>query len=175
MSKLIIKHSSSVDMKVDAIVNAANKYLASGSGVCGEIFKRAGYIELNNACRSIKTPLKDGSAVITPSFNINTCKYIIHAVGPDFNINPDAFDSLYLAYYNSLLLIKDNNLRSVSFPLISAGIYGGGIDNIDVLSCKELIKAYENFNKTFNYDITVYLCAYSEKEYNDIKKYDILN
>ncbi len=175
MSKLIIKHGSCVDMEVDVIVNAANKYLVSGGGVCGEIFRRAGYIELNNACKGFKTPLKDGSAVITPSFNINTCKYIIHAVGPDFNTTPDAFDSLYLAYYNSLILLKDNNLHSISFPLISSGIYGGGINNIDILSCEELIKAYESFNKSYDYDIIVYLCAYSEKEYNDIRKYDILN
>ena len=169
MSKLIIVHGSSVDMEVDAIVNAANKYLTSGSGVCGEIFRRAGYTELNNACHSIKIPLEDGFAVITSSFNINTCKYIIHAVGPDFNINPESFDSLYRAYYNSLLLIKENNLHSVAFPLISAGIYGGCLDNPAIVSCKECIKAYKTFIKTYDYDITIYLCAYSEKEYNQIK------
>ena len=175
MSKLKIIHGSSVDMEVDAIVNAANKYLVSGSGVCGEIFRRAGFKELNDACNSIKTPLETGSAVITPSFNINTCKYIIHAVGPDFNINPEAFDLLYLAYYNSLLLIKENNLSSVAFPLISAGIYGGDLDNPAIVSCEECIKAYKAFNQNYDYDIKVYLCAYSEKEYNSIKKYDILN
>ena len=67
-------YDSAVDQEVDVIVNAANKYLVSGSGVCGEIFKRAGYQELEKACSKIKTPLNDGDAVITDSFNINNCK-----------------------------------------------------------------------------------------------------
>ena len=169
MSKLEIRQGSSVDLEVDAIVNAANKYLAAGSGVCGEIFKRAGLQELTNACNSIKTPLKDGSAVITPSFNINTCKYIIHAVGPNFSINKDAFNDLFNAYYNSLLLLKDNNLHSISFPLISAGIYSGTLSNPAYISTTECIKAYNNFINEYDYDIDVYVSAYSNKDYNEIK------
>ena len=107
-------------------MNAANIYLASGTGVCGEIFKRAGYKELNEACSKIKTPLNDGDVVITDSFNISNCKYIIHAVGPDFN-RSDRLKDLYNAYYNSLKVLKDNNLHSISFPLISSGIFGGGV------------------------------------------------
>ena len=168
MSKLEIIHGSSVDMEVDAIVNAANKYLASGGGVCGEIFRRAGYIELNNACKAYETPLKDGSAVITDSFNINTCKKIIHAVGPDFNTKSDIHD-LYLAYYNSLALLKDNNLHSISFPLISSGIFAGDMKNPALTSATECIKSYEDFCKEYDYHVDVYLCAYSEKEYNEIK------
>ena len=129
MNKIELINASSVEQEVDAIVNAANRYLLSGSGVCGAIFKKAGYIELNEACQKIKTPLNDGDAVITPSFNITNAKYIIHAVGPDFSRNKDAFNELYKAYYNSLVLLKDNNLHSISFPLISSGIYGYGLDN----------------------------------------------
>ena len=43
MSSIEIIQGSSVDQNVDAIVNAANIYLAAGSGVCGALFKRAGY------------------------------------------------------------------------------------------------------------------------------------
>ena len=43
MSNVKLVNGSSVEQNVDAIVNAANKYLAAGSGVCGAIFAKAGY------------------------------------------------------------------------------------------------------------------------------------
>ena len=39
MSKIILLNESCVDQNVDTIVNAANRNLAPGGGVCGEIFK----------------------------------------------------------------------------------------------------------------------------------------
>ena len=171
MSKLEIIKGSCVDQETDAIVNAANRYLMSGSGVCGEIFKRAGYKELTEACSKIKTPLNDGDAVITDSFNIDTCKYIIHAVGPDFSRTPTAYNELYKAYYNSLQVLKDNNLHSISFPLISSGIFSGNNSDPAKTSAEQCLKAYTKFvedNK--NYDINVLLCAYLQNEYEEIKR-----
>ena len=46
MSTFNLINGSCVDQNVDVIVNAANNQLMSGGGVCGEIFRRAGYIEL---------------------------------------------------------------------------------------------------------------------------------
>ena len=164
-------YDSAVDQEVDAIVNAANKYLVSGSGVCGEIFKRAGYQELGKACSKIKTPLNDGDAVITDSFNINNCKYIIHAVGPDFNITPESYDKLFNAYYNSLEVLKNNNLHSIAFPLISSGIYGGNNPNPAKLSAEQRLKAYNKFIEDNQYyNLEVLLCAYSESEYIEVKR-----
>lgn len=171
MSKLELKNESCIDQKVDAIVNAANRFLISGGGICGAIFKKAGYEELNAACRSIKTPLKDGEVAITPAFNITNAKYIIHAVGPNFRITPNAFNELYKAYYNSLELLKKNNLHSISFPLISSKIFGYGLQNPAKESTKQCLKAYNRFvelNK--DYDITVILCAYSSQEYEEAKE-----
>lgn len=164
-------YASVVDQEVDAIVNAANKYLVSGSGVCGEIFKRAGYQELGKACSKIKTPLNDGDAVITDSFNINNCKYIIHAVGPDFNITSESYDKLFNAYYNSLEVLKNNNLHSIAFPLISSGIYGGNNPNPAKLSAEQCLKAYNKFIEDNQYyNLEVLLCAYSESEYIEVKR-----
>lgn len=96
MIKLL--NASCADQNVDVIVNAANRYLAAGGGICGAIFSKAGYDELTDACNKHKTPLKDGDAVITPSYNIKNAKAIIHAVGPNFQATPDAFKELYDAY-----------------------------------------------------------------------------
>ena len=171
MSNLELINGSSVEQEVDAIVNAANKYLLSGGGVCGAIFKAAGYQELGDACKKIKTPLNDGDAVITPSFNIKTCKYIIHAVGPDFGVNPTAFDKLFNAYYNSLMVLKENELHSISFPLISSGIFGGRLANPVEESARECFRAYKKFiEENEDYDIDVKLCAYTEDEYLESKK-----
>ena len=170
MSKIELIEGSALLQEVDAIVNAANRYLMSGSGICGAIYKEAGYIELNEACKNIKTPLNDGDAVITPSFNIKNCKYIIHAVGPNFSIDRNSFDKLMLAYYNSLLVLKENNLHSISFPLISSGIYAGDLENPVRVSVSECLHAYNKFIEEFDYEINVKLCCFSAKEVEEAKK-----
>ncbi len=169
MSRIEIINASCVDQKVDVIVNAANRYLLSGGGICGAIFKSAGYDLLTEACNKIDTPLKDGEVAITPAFNIANAKYIIHAVGPNFSQTPNAFNELFNAYYNSLKLLKDNNLHSIAFPLISSGIFGGNLDNPALVSAKECIKAYNEFIKDNNYDIDVKICAYTKEEYEKVK------
>ena len=85
--------------------------------------------DLTDACSKYTTPLKDGSAVITPAFNMTNAKAIIHAVGPNFSVTPKAFKELYDAYYNSLKVMMDNDYHSISFPLISSGIFGGSLSN----------------------------------------------
>ena len=83
MRKIEIKMTGITDLKTDAIVNAANSGLWAGSGVCGAIFKAAGYDDLENACKKIGH-CDTGDAVITPGFASNA-KYIIHAVGPQWS------------------------------------------------------------------------------------------
>lgn len=171
MSKLSLINDSCADQNVDAIVNAANKNLWAGGGICGVIFKKAGITELKNACSQYKVPLNDGEAVITPSFKIKNAKYIIHSVGPDFSVTPKAFKELFDAYYNSLLVLEQNNLHSISFPLISAGIFGGSLDNPVAESTKQCIRAFNKFVADFpDYDIEALLCAFTFKEFNDANK-----
>ena len=123
MRKIEIKMISITDWKTDAIVSAANSGLWPGGGVCGAIFKAAGYKELENACKKIGH-CDTGNAVITPGFASNA-KYIIHAVGPQWQGgNHNEPELLYNAYRRSLELAVENNCRSIGFPLISAGIYG---------------------------------------------------
>jgi O-acetyl-ADP-ribose deacetylase (regulator of RNase III) len=162
MSKLVLLNASCADQTVDAVVNAANNRLWAGGGICGVIFKKAGVQQLQAACSKYSTPLKDGSAVITPAFNLKNAKHIIHAVGPDFSRTPTAFEELYNAYYNSLCVLKDNDMHSISFPLISSGIFGGKLTDPVGESTKQCCRAYQKFVEDYpNYNVDVKLCAYT--------------
>ena len=170
MSKITLLNASCADQTVDAVVNAANDGLWAGGGICGVIFKKAGMAVLTAACKQYKTPLKDGSAVITPAFNMTNAKYIIHAVGPDFGRTPKAFKELFDAYYNSLKVLMDNGLHSISFPLISSGIFGGSLSDPVAESTKQCCRAYLKFIADFpHYDVDVKLCAFSIKEMTQAK------
>ena len=118
-----------------------------------------------------KTPLKDGSAVITPAFNLTNAVSIIHAVGPDFSRTPKAFKELFDAYYNSLHVMMDNGFHSISFPLISSGIFGGSLSNPVAESTKQCCRAYLKFVTDYpSYDVDVRLCAFSAKEMQEAQK-----
>ena len=170
MSKITLINASCADQSVDAVVNAANSGLWAGGGICGVIFQKAGMAALTAACAKYQTPLKDGSAVITSAFNMTNAKYIIHAVGPDFGRSPTAFKELFDAYYNSLCVLKDNGLHSISFPLISSGIFGGTLPNPAAESTKQCCRAYNKFVADFpDYPVDVKLCAFSAKEMQNAK------
>ena len=163
MSKIELIKGSCADQTVDAVVNAANKNLLQGGGICGVIFEKAGAAELQEACNQHNTPLKDGEAVITPSFKMENAKAIIHAVGPNFSSTPNAFKELFYAYYNSLAVLKESGYHSISFPLISAGIFGGSLENPPAESTKQCLQAYTAFTADYpDYDIDVKLCAFSD-------------
>ncbi|MFJ7825983.1 macro domain-containing protein [Psychrobacillus sp. NPDC096623] len=110
-------------MDVDVIVNAANKALKIGGGVCGAIFQTAGVKELQKACEEIGF-CDVGQAVMTDGFQLQA-KKVIHTVGPiwkDGQQNEAEF--LKASYANSLALAASQNYDSIAFPLISTGIYG---------------------------------------------------
>ena len=123
MNTIEIRKISITDLNTDAVVNAANEGLFPGGGVCGAIFRAAGYDDLQAACRKIGY-CPTGSAVITPAFNLHA-KFIIHAVGPQWiDGDHDEPKLLYSAYRRSLELAEENGCHSIGFPLISSGIFG---------------------------------------------------
>ena len=165
MSKIELINGSCADQKVDIVVNAANSDLWAGGGICGVIFNKAGIAELTTACSKYKTPLKDSSAVITPAFNMTNAKAIIYAVGPNFAVTPKACNELFDAYYNSLKVMMDNDYHSISFPLISSGIFGGSLSNPVAESTKQCLRANNKFIADYpNYNIDVKLCAFMASE-----------
>ena len=135
-------------LKVDAIVNAANTNLLAGGGVCGAIFRAAGFGELQAACNKL-APIQTGEAVITPRFNLSA-KFIIHTAGPIWHGGQSGEENLLRSCYaNSLKLAAENNLKSIAFPLISSGIYG--------YPPRDALKVAVNAIKDFQGDLEVIL------------------
>lgn len=112
-------------IKVDAIVNAANTSLLGGGGVDGAIHQ-AGGPDILDDCRKIRSRQGDcavGEAVITTAGRLSA-DYVIHAVGPVWQGGDKGEEKLLAnAYNNSLLLARENNVRTIAFPNISTGIY----------------------------------------------------
>lgn len=121
---LTIVRNDIVRMDVDAIVNSTNVRLISGGhGVDAGIHHAAGP-ELAKALREIGAcPV--GSAVITDAYNISTCRYIIHTVGPLYRDGQHGEELLLQSSYRSVLqLARDYRCQSVAIPLLCTGAYG---------------------------------------------------
>ena len=111
------------EMKVDAIVNAANNSLLGGGGGDGAIHRAAGK-GLDDECRRLGG-CKTGEAKITGGWLL-PAKYVIHTAGPRYRQNDAAGCAALLSdcYRNSLELARQYDLHSIAFPAISTGAYG---------------------------------------------------
>ena len=121
---LTIVRNDITKMKVDAIVNTTNEgFKVGGLGVDAGIHYAAGP-KLKQALAEIGCcPV--GSAVITESFDIPCCKYIIHTVGPVYIDGRHGEKQQLESCYRSILaLAKEKGCQSVAIPSISTGAYG---------------------------------------------------
>ena len=124
---------------VDAIVNAANKGLIAGGGVCGAIHQAAGTQALEAEARSrYPQGCPTGQAVETSAHNLNA-KYVIHTVGPVWHGGEHGEAELLAnAYKNSLLLADQLGCESIAFPNISTGIYGYPMEEAALVAARAI-------------------------------------
>lgn len=110
-------------MHTDAIVNTANPDPVIGGGTDSAIYAAAGEEKLLQERKKIGK-IARGQAAVTPAFGLHA-KYIIHTVGPVWDGGQNGeFETLASCYANSLKLAEELGCKSISFPMISTGVYG---------------------------------------------------
>lgn len=164
MGKIEIIKGDITKLRVDAIVNAANKTLLGGGGVDGAIHRAAGR-ELFEECKTLNG-CETGQSKITKGYNLPS-KFIIHTVGPVWRGGKNNEEELLKScYLTSLNLAIKNNIKTIAYPAISCGIYGFPIDKaakIAFETVKKFISQNDRIEKIIFIDI-------NDKVINEYKK-----
>jgi len=117
-------------LKIDAIVNAANKELLGCfvpcHGCIDNVIHSAAGIQLRNECAQImmaqghEEPI--GKAKITKGYNL-PAKHVIHTVGPivGVEVTEKQKEQLKSCYLSCLKLAEKSGLKSIAFCCISTG------------------------------------------------------
>lgn len=155
-------------LKVDAIVNAANKTLLGGGGVDGAIHQAAGP-ELKEVCRKLNGCMT-GEAKITEAFKL-PAKYVIHTVGPIYPFHTISENKKLLrsCYINSLNIAKAYKLNSIAFSCISTGVY----KYPKKIAAMTAIETCRKWIIDENYDIEIIFCVFDSDNFNIYN--DIIN
>lgn len=154
---LSIKKNDITEERAEAIVNAANAFLKHGGGIAGAIVSKGGQIiqqQSNEIIKKLGGGLGEGQVVSTSAGNL-PADYVFHAVGPVYNNNPRAENSLRLAVTNSLNKANALNCKSIAMPAISTGIFGYPKDLASNVIMRAIIEWCEQHSNQEPLDIRI--------------------
>jgi O-acetyl-ADP-ribose deacetylase (regulator of RNase III) len=169
-SQLQLLKGDITTIAVDAIVNAANSQLAGGGGVDGAIH-RAGGPEIMAELDIIRSRIghcETGSAVVTGAGRL-PAKYVFHAVGPVYRDGHHGeAEALQSCYSVCLKLAVEHDVKTISFPSISTGVYGYPIEEAAEIA----IHAVADWLREHRGPVrTIKLVQFSDRDHEIYKKH----
>jgi len=154
------------ELKVDAIVNAANSYLKHGGGVAGAIVRKGGRIIQEESDRYVREhgPVPVGGVAVTSAGKLKA-KYVIHTVGPVYG-EEIGDEKLASAIRSSLEKAEELGLNSIAMPAISTGIFGYPYERCASIMFNEILKFSEEAKSVKK----IVVCLYTDEAYKVFEK-----
>ncbi|MBQ7184964.1 MAG: macro domain-containing protein [Clostridia bacterium] len=142
-------------LKVDAIVNATDRYL-SGSGGVDERIQNAAGPGLETELRARRAELTGpGDVLLTGAYDL-PARYILHTTGPVWRGGSEGEkEALKACYLNALTKAEAAGCETVAFPVISSGTFGVPPETAVDAAVSSISAFLED------HEITVYLVVYS--------------
>ena len=152
-----------LNIRCDAIVNPTDTFLSGSGGIDKRIHETCGDLLKSELEKTYS--LEVSRAIITKSYDLKTCKYIIHIVGPIYvDGNNDEFNKLRECYKNILDIAKKNKFKSIAIPLISTGTFNFPKKEAYSIALEEI----NNFLSDNN--LKIYLVVYDKESFSISKK-----
>jgi O-acetyl-ADP-ribose deacetylase (regulator of RNase III) len=129
-----VEQGDITEVRVDAVVNAANTHLWMGGGVAGAL-KRAGGDEIEREAVALG-PIRIGEAIATTGGRL-AARHVIHAATMAQDLATDA-GAIRAATRSSLHLAETMGLGSLALPLLGTGVGGFSRDEAAALIVREV-------------------------------------
>jgi len=159
LNNMAVVQGDITQLKVDAIVNAANEKLIGGGGVDGAIHRAAGP-SLLMECQGLGG-CEAGAAKLTAGYLLPS-KYVIHTVGP----RNQSKTKLRECYISCLKLASDYSLKTIAFPCIGTGVYAFPQKEAAIVA----FKAVEGWLTNNDQNLKVIFCVYGDSDFKLYQK-----
>ncbi len=162
-TEISIVQGDITELKVEAIVNAANNKLVMGGGVAGAIKKKGGKVIEEEAVR--KGPIRIGEAVFTSAGSLPS-KYVIHAatMGLDFKTDEAKIRD---SCRNALRVAEKLKLKSIAFPALGCGVGGFLLLASAKIMAQEVLKHLREEKSSLK---EIIFCLYDKEAYEVFNK-----
>ena len=150
-------------LKVDAIVNAANNKLVMGGGVAGAIKKKGGKIIEDEAVKN--GPIKIGEAVFSSAGSL-AAKYVIHAATMGMDFVTDEI-KIRNSCRSALKVAEELKIKSIAFPALGCGVGGFPLLASAKIMAQEVLKHLREEKTSLK---EIIFCLYEKQAYDVFDK-----